>query len=690
MCPGETYSYAGQTYSNGGTYPILFQSAAGCDSTVTLQINIVSTVHVDQQEDICEGDSYSFQGSILTEAGEYETTLVSSGGCDSVITLTLQVNPVYDLQFAAEICTGNSYSFAGSDYVQTGVYPVLLETTAGCDSLVTLDLVVTPPYTDSITVEICDGESYLFNNTDYTDSGFYPAVYETALGCDSIWVLELIVHPVYSTSFSESICEGFSYSFAGTDYDVSGQYPYTFTSVHGCDSVATLNLTVLPVYTVEVDEEICDGNTIQFNGSEYGDEGIYPHLLQTDAGCDSTVILNLTVHPVYATSFGESICQGSSFTFEGTSYSQPGQYFHTYTTPFGCDSVVTLNLEVIPPDPVYYGASICQGDSYILEGVEISFAGDYPVTYQTSSGCDSVAILQLTVYPSFWNAESVNICDGESYQFQGSSYSTEGQYLANYQTIHGCDSIYALDLIVNPVPEVSIGDEYHLCAGESVSLQNDRTQGFYRWNNGSENNQLIVDTEGMYWLQVTTTAGCSDRDTAWVEVHPVPHRVPEQWFSLCPGYDQVVLDAGNEGALFQWNTGALTQTISVEYVGVYKVIIANQAGCMIEDEIYVFEYCEPSIFVPGAFTPNGDGLNDYFLAEGVGIRDFEMIVKDRWGTEVFKTNDIEFGWNGSLRQSDYYVADGVYSWIIRYTVNRKENGLSSEWRELRGHVTMVR
>jgi gliding motility-associated-like protein len=100
---------------------------------------------------------------------------------------------------------------------------------------------------------------------------------------------------------------------------------------------------------------------------------------------------------------------------------------------------------------------------------------------------------------------------------------------------------------------------------------------------------------------------------------------------------------------------------------VYKVVITNENNCA--DSAYVtvkiFD-THPQIFVPTAFTPNGDGLNDYFRPIAVGISKFDYFrVFNRWGQLVFSTNVNERGWDGRIGGKDQ--ASGTYVWIVHGT-----------------------
>ncbi|MCG9912335.1 MAG: choice-of-anchor L domain-containing protein, partial [Flavobacteriales bacterium] len=190
----------------------------------------------------------------------------------------------------------------------------------------------------------------------WNSPGSYNVSLQVINSCTSIVTNQnVIVETSYTGGVqNESICDGESFTFGGTAYTTSGNYPFTFNTINGCDSTVTLNLTVNPVYNGGIQaESICSGESFTFGGNAYNQEGSYSHTFQSIYGCDSTVTLELTVNNVYDDILENAvICDGESYTFGGTAYTVAGYYTHTFATIFGCDSTVTLNLTV---NPVYSG-----------------------------------------------------------------------------------------------------------------------------------------------------------------------------------------------------------------------------------------------------------------------------------------------------------------------------------------------
>jgi gliding motility-associated-like protein len=448
ICEGDSYTFDGIDRTTTGVYTATFTSAAGCDSTVTLNLTVLPEITETIDEEICEGDSYTFDGIDRTTTGVYTATFTSAAGCDSTVTLNLTVLPEITETINEEICEGNSYTFDGIDRTTTGVYTATFASAAGCDSTVTLNLTVVPEITETIDEEICEGDSYTFDGIDRTTTGVYTATFTSAAGCDSTVTLNLTVIPEITETIDEEICDGDSYTFDGIDRTTTGVYTATFTSAAGCDSTVTLNLTVVPEITETIDEEICDGDSYTFDGIDRTTTGVYTATYTSAAGCDSTVTLNLTVVPEITETIDEEICEGDSYTFDGIDRTTTGVYTATFTSAAGCDSTVTLNLTVVPEITETINEEICEGDSYTFDGIDRTTTGVYTATFTTASGCDSTVTLNLTVLPELTETINEEICEGDSYNFDGIDRTQTSTYTATFISESGCDSIVTLNLEV--------------------------------------------------------------------------------------------------------------------------------------------------------------------------------------------------------------------------------------------------
>ena len=245
---------------------------------------------------ICEGSTYAWNGSDISEAGTYTQTLQAVNGCDSTVTLTLSVNPVASTTLSATICEGSVYTENGFNASEAGTYTQTLQTINGCDSIVTLTLTVNPVANTTLSAAICEGSVYTENGFNVSEAGTHTLNLQTINGCDSIITLTLTVNPVESTNLTAVICDGTTYVENGFNVSEAGTYTQTLQTVNGCDSVVTLTLTVNPTYNITIDASINEGETYEENGFSESEAGTYVHTLQSEFGCDSVITLNLTVN----------------------------------------------------------------------------------------------------------------------------------------------------------------------------------------------------------------------------------------------------------------------------------------------------------------------------------------------------------------------------------------------------------
>lgn len=217
-------------------------------------------------------------------------------------------------------------------------------------------------------------------------------------------------HPAVTTQIADHICKGDSYSQngftlpmqnnAGT-FSFSNSYPLA----NGCDSVVELNLTVNPTYNTNVDLTICSSATYNFYGQILNQPGTYYTTLTSQYGCDSTITLNLAVDSYYQVNLSEHICEGDMSTtpgFEGRADAGIDTLFLTATN--SCDSLVVLVLEVGRIDNVELEDSIEVDNEYSNYGFDIAAiheAGEvtFTNTLTNTDGCDSIVTLRLKILP---------------------------------------------------------------------------------------------------------------------------------------------------------------------------------------------------------------------------------------------------------------------------------------------------
>ncbi|MDD3739966.1 MAG: T9SS type A sorting domain-containing protein [Bacteroidales bacterium] len=524
------------------------------DSTTWLTINVHSSYNFQETHDICFGDIYNWHGNDYNETGIYYDSLFTVFGCDSVFVLNLTVNPVYEFIEDYGICSGETYTWRENEYSVEGIYYDSLLTVNSCDSVYVLNLIVYPVYEFSEDVTICEGEAYTWRGNDYSVGGIYYDSLQTEYSCDSVFVLNLTVNPVYEFIEDYGICSGETYTWRENEYSVEGLYYDSLLTVNSCDSVYVLNLIVYPVYEFSEDVTICEGEAYTWRGNDYSVGGIYYDSLQTEYSCDSVFVLNLTVNPIYEFVEDYGICSGETYTWRENEYSVEGIYYDSLLTVNSCDSVYVLNLSVYPVYEFEEDIAICQGEIYTWRGDEYTEEGTYYDNLQTVNSCDSIYILNLIIKEVFNETVNAEICAGETYILGSQTIDEEGEYTETFVAINGCDSVVTLNLSVFAV-NVSITYEDNI-------LSANNTNGTYQWVDcenyyaqieGETDRIFIPQANGNYAV-IITEGLCTDTSecqlcsgintfvTDNVKVYPNPTN-SELFVEISENADAQIIDA---------------------------------------------------------------------------------------------------------------------------------------------------
>ena len=480
ICQIKDYSNYNFNLTNPitGSYHDTLSTIYGCDSIITLNLTVHPTFNDTIYTQICDNDSVFFGGKYYFIQNIYTDSLKTVFGCDSLSTLNLTVHPTFNDTIYTQICDADSTFFDGQYYSFGGFYTNAYTTINGCDSILNLQLTVYPTFNDTIYTQICDNDSVLFGGKYYFTQNIYTDSLKTAFGCDSLSTLNLTVHRTFNDTIYTQICDVDSTFFDGQYYSSSGFYTNTYTTINGCDSILNLQLTVHSTFNDTIYTEICDNDSVLFGGKYYFTQNIYTDSLKTVFGCDSLSTLNLTVHPTFSDTVYTEICDNDSILFNGKYYSIQGIYTDSLKTILGCDSLLLLNLTVHRTfnDTIY--TQICDVDSTFFDGQYYSSGGFYTNAYTTINGCDSILNLQLTVCPTFNDTIYTRIYDNESVLFGGKYYSTQGIYTDSLRSVFGCDSVSTLNLSVYLSFDAELLELSTICRGVSdFSIEFDESRG---------------------------------------------------------------------------------------------------------------------------------------------------------------------------------------------------------------------
>lgn len=502
----------------------------------------------------------------------------------------------------------------------------------------------------------------------------------------------------------------------------------------GCLSVGNGTVTVnpSPVPNIVTNSPVCAGQAINFTGSggsvyswsgpgfnsaaqnpsipvsTFANNGVYTLTVTDPNGCSATTSQAVIVNalPIVAP-VGSTVCANNTINLSAT-----GGTLYTWTGPGGFSS--NLQNPSIP-------------------NALIGMSGQYSLTISDANGCTNSGFTNVLVtpIPTPMASNTSPVCINQLFNLSaggGSQYSWAGPggFISALQspTINGtalangdytvtvgppgCSATAITNVTVNSLPTPAIISANNkgcvpLCVTFTCAAGANIQNYYWLTGDGTQYGGISIancyKNAGNYTVGITVTDnnGCVGTATSLVNAYPIP--IAD--FNPSPirpvvnvDADVTFTDASHGATIAQWNwyfmnnatyQSTLQNPIFTYYdVGTYQavLVVKSDHGCSdtIVKTIKVSE--DYGIYVPDAFTPNGDGLNDVFQPKGFGITKYDLGVFDRWGEQIFQTNSFERGWDGTIKgitaKSDSYV------WRIKLT------NVSGEAKELTGHVILNR
>jgi len=654
------YVYNGDTLTVPGTYNYHYFTTAGCDSTeVTLLFSIVETPYDTASIYVCSNEfPYFYFGHQIDTAGEYDVRIKDSIYCDTMRHLFVNVLPIYADSISVMICANSSYQVGDSIISEPGTYDIMLQTAAGCDSLVTVTLGHFPVYRDSLQhFTICENDlPFVYDGNEYREADTIVLHYQTVNGCDSIVSFVLNISPIIYNrdTLTQEICRSeLPYTAYGRLLEEAGIYTYVTSSVvTGCDSVFYLRLIVHenPIPAITGADHLCEGSVTNLmvepeqsgylwsNGNTNQQitieaAGTFTVTVTNEFGCSGKATRSVTVAalPDINISGTPAICYGDSsvltvsgadhYVWDNGNRSTRISVHPTSTTVYsvtaysaaqcsrqGSYTVVVNTL----PTPVITGTTtVCEGDStqFIAGGglqyqwstgqssnrITVSEAGIYTLTVTDAKGCQNTTTQTLTVNarPTIRINGRTVFCQGSttsisangasSYEWssgeQTSSINTSyaGTYTVTGTASNGCSSTASTTLTTSQI-QATISGERHFCQGESTTLSVAGNEAYtYRWYDGSTTSSISVSSAGTYSVEVTNSLGCSNTISTTVSEYALPTPSISGNNTICAGRTTTLRASG--GNRYQWDDGSTQAYISVNTTGTYEVTVTNQLGC---------------------------------------------------------------------------------------------------------------
>jgi gliding motility-associated-like protein len=501
------------------------------------------------------------------------------------------------------------------------------------------------------------------------------------------------------TSLSASFCTGSSYIFNGDILETGGIYTDTFALANGCDSVVELNLDEVALIRTDLIERLCAGDSISINGLDYFySSGMYTDTLPT-AFCDSVVILELSVEPIRFNTLNIALCPGDSVLLPGgfTQYSA-GTYIDTIPGYF-CDSVITTNITVnIRHDTTFYLSSCFPADTgTVVENLVNQFGCDSIVTTMTMlSRSDSIGYYTTTCDPTLtgtitdvlqnqFGCDSIITIITEIGPNTSSVISTTcdpmqaGITVDTFVSSNNCDSLVTTQTILLPSDVIEITSS--TCDPNQAGYQSILLTNQYGCDSIINITSELLISHDVTIRKVTCTLadvgvsenallnsyGCDSvittittlADTLTVEVRPTLSTI------VAGESVELMVESFGSGEIF-WSPSLFLSCDTCVLVSAtpdYSInyIVERRIGDCIAYATSRIEVNQPQVFVPTAFSPNGDGHNDAFLLIPDNIAELlDLRVYNRWGELLFESDDLYEGWDGRFHGRDQEVDGYLY------------------------------
>jgi gliding motility-associated-like protein len=383
----------------------------------------------------------------------------------------------------------------------------------------------------------------------------------------------------------------------------------------------------------------------------------------SNGNCSDTTYQTISVinNPQINWTLPDTICYGQNRTFIGGAAPQGGDYFLN-GSQLADDSIDVSNLNV---DSTYTLAYSLGSTNCFASDTQIVYIEDNPSVNIQFSGdtirCNSNPA-QLTAAGNgrlIWNNGSNS----------GSiTASTSGTYWAERNNYCGSDR-EEISFSFYEDPQLSLDENLiTICKGEEAVINASSNINDVNWSNGVTGNQIIVNQPGKYTATVTNECGSMSKQTVLQVESPevkIKHnsvKLKEYDFEAIPSnYDE-----------YSWFIDdVLVETYpDFRYLfsdpGEHEIVVETKTrnSCLASDTVLIELQNIDNVFIPNAFTPNGDGINDRLKIEGEKPQFFEAIVFNRWGEEIARWTDIQDSWDGKYRGK--VCADGVYVLKVSY------------------------
>ncbi|MBK9016675.1 MAG: gliding motility-associated C-terminal domain-containing protein [Saprospiraceae bacterium] len=473
-CQGNTVSFMGQNLAIGSSTQFMLTAFNGCDSTLTVNVTGLPVYNSNLNLQACAGTSVSYNGQQLPAGTNQNFVFTAANGCDSTVHVTVQSLPNYTSSLTLQTCTGTTVGYNGQQLQPNTTTPFTLSAQNGCDSVVTVTVNELAVLTSSLNMQACTGTTFPYNGQQLQPGSITDFNFTTTNGCDSVVTVTVTEVAAFLESLSFDACTGTTVSYNGQTLHPGSVTDFSFTTAAGCDSVVTVTVVELPTFASNLTFQTCTGVPVSYAGLTLQPGSVTPVVLASQNGCDSVVTVTVDEIQVQTSDVPLQVCQGETVFYNGQNL-QPGSVTDfTFTSSLGCDSVVTVTVAALQTYASSLVLESCQGNTVSYNGLNLPPGTDLDFTFTAANGCDSVVNVIVNEVQGYQTSVALTTCPGTTVTYNGQQLAPGSINQFDFVTLQGCDS--TVTVTVSALPTFATTLTLQACVGSSVTYNGQQLQ----------------------------------------------------------------------------------------------------------------------------------------------------------------------------------------------------------------------